>query len=667
MAFDRYQSFRLADIVIFFIGITFLAQSVMLVSLISMRNKTLLSYGDSSPERLALEYIELHSAGGVRRFFFDYGLIAIPFPELRQRIEYKMLQEFFVNFYNLPREFKFANYMCQVLKTYIISLVEVRPVTWIVLVVLIVLNYLRIIIVDPFYQADVCQHYPAKRMDYGVHRMLAGGGGGDSEGTVSGRGPNYKYHVCNEYTLRYTFVCSMMLVVYLVGVFIASEVYIQRLIDKVLDIEEFIEQEEERMNMEEPLFDIDQLVDPEDPSPANSPKFNEAGHVAVDGEEAEEAGTPTVRGRTNTVTPRASAHYHRDSVESRTKRSKTLDFAHGMQLRRTLSLQSLELEEDGENTNGRRRSISTEVQHRPSIAQTMFDEATHFQGMVLGGKNRRHLYINCLQRLIESEEVHVTREARRMSVASNDDGHHNTHSSAGHHSTGRPSITSTLSYRPRNGGATPIVDSRGARLRHGSDGPTTVHLFTFRDVNPMNKSSSDRGSMFERAKSVLPSPRPGTKSDHHKRTDSVQRAAHYFELESETQSSKDVAAASSAPITALGKAQAFLRMVGSYCLRMLSLAVSGLLGHHIGQTADQVVQDKDILARLQEFESIFAFKNAELYYFSVELALLIQCFYIALWATNLVVIARDSYYPVMWQIALVFPLPVNFFLIKQVI
>lgn len=56
------------------------------------------------------------------KYLFDFGPIFLCIPKLREIIEYKIIQEFFIRNYNLPQEFKFANYMCLVLKKYVISL-----------------------------------------------------------------------------------------------------------------------------------------------------------------------------------------------------------------------------------------------------------------------------------------------------------------------------------------------------------------------------------------------------------------------------------------------------------------------------------------------------------------------------------------------------------------
>ena len=49
------------------------------------------------------------------------------------------------------------------------------------------------------------------------------------------------------------------------------------------------------------------------------------------------------------------------------------------------------------------------------------------------------------------------------------------------------------------------------------------------------------------------------------------------------------------------------------------------------------------------------------------MGLLLQCVYIGFWATNFVLIALDSYHPAVWEIVLLLPLPLNFFILKQII
>eukprot|EP01039_Chlorochromonas_danica_P017967 gene17967-21509_t len=207
----------------------------------------------------------------------------------------------------------------------------------------------------------------------------------------------------------------MMIVFYLLGVFIASEVYIQRLIDKVLDVEESIEREEERLAAEDtPMFDIDDLHD-RDSSVIDSVGGNDQHHQ----------------------------HQHPNSSSSRPS-----------SFRRTGSHQSLDslpphpstwdVENSGRSAGsaggggGQARGRSSVAsQHRASLASQFFggyfeDDHASVAGGVAGvaqalhgivmGKNRRHLYLHCIQRMIQTEEEVTRKEARRMSIGSDDGG-----------------------------------------------------------------------------------------------------------------------------------------------------------------------------------------------------------------------------------------------------
>lgn len=155
----RFLSFEFAHIVLLFVGINFVVESFLLVALIEGRNKELLKHDNSSSEQLLLEYLDLQRKGGIMQTLFNYGLVSIPVPELREKIEYKIIQEYFVRSYNLPAEFKFANYLCTLLKSFVFSLIEVRPISWLLIALLVVLNYVRIKVIDPVFESAVCEKF----------------------------------------------------------------------------------------------------------------------------------------------------------------------------------------------------------------------------------------------------------------------------------------------------------------------------------------------------------------------------------------------------------------------------------------------------------------------------------------------------------------------------
>jgi hypothetical protein len=75
--------------------------------------------------------------------------------------------------------------------------------------------------------------------------------------------------------------------------------------------------------------------------------------------------------------------------------------------------------------------------------------------------------------------------------------------------------------------------------------------------------------------------------------------------------------------------------------------------------------EKDAL--LTDRSSIFLWSNPDLYYRAIEFSLLLQCVYIALWCTNFAVIALPSETPAQWEILLLIPVPLNFYILKLVL
>lgn len=94
---------------------------------------TLLRFSLISSSQLLDDYHDMMSSNSVRSFLFRNGPLSVSFPELREKIENRILKDFFIRSFNLPEEFNFAMYTCRALKSYVISLSEVRPFNWYVL------------------------------------------------------------------------------------------------------------------------------------------------------------------------------------------------------------------------------------------------------------------------------------------------------------------------------------------------------------------------------------------------------------------------------------------------------------------------------------------------------------------------------------------------------
>lgn len=66
--------------------------------------------------------------------------------------------------------------------------------------------------------------------------------------------------------------------------------------------------------------------------------------------------------------------------------------------------------------------------------------------------------------------------------------------------------------------------------------------------------------------------------------------------------------------------------------------------------------------------NIFMWRSRWLYRLSLEIGLLLQCFYIAIWATQIIVVAWNTeHYSVWWSFALTIPMFVNFLMLSDIL
>ncbi len=821
---EWYESFHFAHVVILFIGITFLVQSGALVALIHFRKRTLLSHDNCTSEQLLVEYIDMHEDGGWRQWLFMNGPMSIPVPELRERIEFKILQEFFIRSYNLPYEFKFATYMCRVLKDYVIALVEVRPISWMSLAALIGINYMRIKLIDPIFEADVCNKFPAD-IDHdsgssSSHRFLTSVFmlGTSTNGTSTS---DYGHRVCNEYTLRYTFFCEWLIFFYLLSVLIASEIYLSRLIGKVLDREEMIEwiEEEEEVAQEEARKRSNTLIpieknstqdDPDDaPQPSTSSRPFQTMGLVHQNSNGLESSIPISDTLVQHLSPSERiATFRKEAVK---RRSNSYDtgtgiFEEGVTIDRTTSMRrSNSYDGVGNDAIGNKSSNDVEMVkslnpaslfhgpfrrensaisdsvaggHTGSLGENSHDAGHQGRGQINTQDGRRQLYFRCLERIMRVEMDFHQQEAsdirrgsitgpeeskvKHATVFTNDANTHVKPNGSTRNRSATLSGPSSVVNTPRSGHIADFVSSTGNGDRSSVNMMSNLNhlqMKNLQDAIRQNKhhlhpeigedhlhdkhsppGDTNGSSILSSFYHAIPTT-PNTHNDHHRKhstikedfsmvnptsrlfnnhdthhttrrtshpanklpiidpqpEDSIKISAppriaetrqrgysvHFFSTDEEEESkfARESEAEHHSP-PSMGRqssvVSAILEEKVDYCKVLLTkvMSVSKVVGHHLfdsimghhGSHHDHGLKPTEDIKELQkDFASIFVFHSAELYYYFVEMALLIQCLYIALWSTNLIVIAMDSYYPILWEVALVVPLPLNFFILKSII
>lgn len=104
----------------------------------------------------------------------------------------------------------------------------------------------------------------------------------------------------------------------------------------------------------------------------------------------------------------------------------------------------------------------------------------------------------------------------------------------------------------------------------------------------------------------------------------------------------------------------FTASILKWCRRVLMI--------HAGDPPKHGSNPDPAIAEMQrDLATVFFRSNPRMYYHTVEFALLIHCMYVALWATNFCVIAKDSHYAVLWEFALALPIVVNFIILRNIL
>ena len=231
-------AFDFAHIIVLFVALAFVGQAIGLIIVVNSKNKLLLKYSAVSCEQLLQQYEELESTGGWKWHLYHHGPISLSYPDLRGNIEYKIMEGFFIKTFNLPAEFNFAHYMNRTLKKYVISLVEVRPINWLIFSLLVVINYIRIQTLSDYHSGGLCD-YPALS-NPGSHSVVIDSGS-HSHMSLQGASDSIAKELkeeCTQFLLRYVFVCLQIIVVYVCALLVTSEIYMLRLLGKVTDAEQ---------------------------------------------------------------------------------------------------------------------------------------------------------------------------------------------------------------------------------------------------------------------------------------------------------------------------------------------------------------------------------------------------------------------------------------------
>lgn len=618
---EWFDAFHFAHLVVLFVALSFMVQALLLVWMVHSRSRSLRRYAATPSELLFDQYDKLsESPSTLKHFLFHCGPVILPWPALRENIEYKIVQGYFIHSFNLPPEFNFAQYITKVLKHYMISLADVRPINWLILCILVAVNYGRIKILDTEESGGIsCTHHDFEP-------------------------DSHRHDECVTYYLEFSFFCEMMIVLFNVILVIISEIYMQRLLNKVVEWEVGLEKEEildKKKQEEAVLVQMHDLYSSWD-------YFNSSSPSPQPGSGSQQ--------HNNSPAPRIDEnHGHAEAHRP----------AQSPKISNTIvkSLADVDFRSMDQETSGRERRNSV-----GSDAGSVIDmyssrlrgsgEYSFLSSHASAAAEHRLMYLRCLYRIWQTEASHHEELAHRSSIVDS--------------TTTKPRSNSVsslenLKTRYRSGSVSSVnakslfakassVKSQTANSKKKLKRSYSVEFFDFMTIvppgpvaanAPVALSTNDVPSM-----EVAP-------SDTNKESWRMRFFKTWHRFSSKLQSIFSERADDELGEDVRGVAMPSKRF------SLVRWVWRALMFHHGDPPRKTKLADASIAAKHDELSSIFFFGRSLAYYHAVEFSMLMQCVDLSLWATNLFYIAnKDSK---QWQVLLTVPIIVNFVLLRQVL
>lgn len=149
--------------------------------------------------------------------YFMFQLHYLPTSGVKEKMELWLFHELFRDTYWLPRDFNFADYLSGCFDQYIQKMVDRGYITWIILLLLAMLNFARIKLHIGF---KTCRNSSDSSSS---HRAL---GGSSSTTTESGSSHgSYDKDMCENNLFRIFLMCGALLIIYALILVYVSRIY----------------------------------------------------------------------------------------------------------------------------------------------------------------------------------------------------------------------------------------------------------------------------------------------------------------------------------------------------------------------------------------------------------------------------------------------------------
>ena len=127
-----YFSFEFYHITILFIAFAFVLQAILLVQFVNSISDRFNVSRRTASEALIEKFDDV-TASRTRHFLLKYSPFLVPYPLFREAMEFKIVERYFIQMYGMPYEFNFGLYMHMFFREYVMELVEVPPISWLLL------------------------------------------------------------------------------------------------------------------------------------------------------------------------------------------------------------------------------------------------------------------------------------------------------------------------------------------------------------------------------------------------------------------------------------------------------------------------------------------------------------------------------------------------------
>ena len=209
-------AFEMSHIILLFIAFAFTIQALYLLNYAFKQGKSYLQAKRLPAQELSDTIHLLADRSPFEHWCFHQLPFWAPvdYPPVRKKVEVKLIERLFLSIHGLDEDFRFSMYISKLFRLYIGKLGEVSPRSWLVVIVLAVLNYARIVALDgQFNRVDCGRSIGSRRLD-SAH--------------VDG-GP-----YCPGYFYRYSLLIAWTLSVLCVSTGILAKVYKARVVGHAL-------------------------------------------------------------------------------------------------------------------------------------------------------------------------------------------------------------------------------------------------------------------------------------------------------------------------------------------------------------------------------------------------------------------------------------------------